>query len=1475
MLRHGFTQRLLLALVLAAVGSGIASAGASAWTPAVTVSGATIGADAPSVGIAADQSSVLAWKHAGFASSLVQARSRSAAGAWGPVVNVSSGDQPALAVNAAGTAAIVWRHPSAFGDRIELTLRSPDGSLAPTEELSVAGVDADTPDVGIAADGTVVAVWRQSDGADDRVQLRVRRADGTLDPVQAVSTPGAPALGPVVKVAPSGAAAAVWRRTLGPNTGVEFASVSPAGAVGATLKPAIAGVSQSPDVGVDDAGDAIVVWQRPDATTDRVQMRTVSAGGALGALKLLSSAASAATQPAMAVSPSGDAVIAWRSLEAGSQRIRALQRSSGGVIGSRELLSSAGVDARSPDVDLSDDGRAVVVWDRPSPITNIQARSLFADGSKSSLATVGTTSAPAPGKPVVDVNNTGGSALGWLRYDGSSTRVRASFGAPDLGMTAENLAHSENETQIVDGGLTIADDDQMLSGATMAITANYLPEDGLGFTDQSGITGEFDASNGVLTLSGSATVAEYQTALRSVTYHDSSDTPSTATRTITVQVSDGASDSATASRKIEVSAADDAPVLETPGAVQTYNEGGAAVPPDATLTVTDVDSTEMEGATAVIGGYVSGDRLNFTDQSTITGAFDVPTRTLTLGGIASVADYQTALRSVTFDSTSGTPGNTSRTIVFTVTDAEATTSATDSQDVDVTPGNDPPTAGDRDFNAVTNTPLRITLDGAPASGTVTGTGTLADSISDPDGSTGLAVIAETVTSVNGGTAAINADGSFAYRSATGDTEETDTFAYRAQDGAGAIGSGTVTITLTERLWYVDSGAAADGDGTVGAPFTSVPDALAAAGWSDTIYVKTGTGGTIAGVTLQPGQKLIGQGEALRVDLGGSGVPSGHQTVLAAGGKPKLVAGLSARVVTLASGSAVRSLQIDPPGGGGGILANGAVVGSTIADVDVSDTGSLGTSPGVDLTNSRGTFDVSNLTVATNGVEALRASNAGTLTVTGSASTLAATGATALRVAGGTTIGAAGLTFQSISSSGAPNGIFLDHTGAGGGLTVTGTGTSGTGGTLATTSGADGATAGNGVYLNTTAGVSLRSMSIHDHPNYAIKGIAVNGFELRDSVVDGTNGNLSGNGASEQEAAVAFTGLTGTAAITGNTISGGRTENVRIVNSSGALGTLTLTGNVVQDNVGDVNKLGDGVWVQATGTATIANANISNNTIRRVKGFSVHVQALDSAQVGTTIAGNTIRGGHPTQAYGGILVDSSNQEYVPASPSPSFNGTVGYTITGNDIQGVSAGSAITSSKGHGTSTFRGTIADNVVGDPLVNGSGASQSLGIFAQAYGAGDHIVAITGNQIRQVSQIAIQASAGVGPVNMDATVTGNSVTNPSAAAISSGINSFNLNTGITSATSPPTVCLDLGGAGALANSFSGIGTAGQADIRVRERFATVLNLRGYGGGSTDTAAVNAWAIARNSANGTPTASSTVGTVGFANTAAGAACRQP
>ncbi|HEX8120637.1 MAG TPA: tandem-95 repeat protein, partial [Solirubrobacteraceae bacterium] len=160
--------------------------------------------------------------------------------------------------------------------------------------------------------------------------------------------------------------------------------------------------------------------------------------------------------------------------------------------------------------------------------------------------------------------------------------------------------------------------------------------------------------------------------------------------TYTVADNRGGSNSATV--QIPVTPDNDAAAVTTlsSSAPSDFTEDGAAVPIDAGLTVSDPDNANLVGATVrVLGGFRAGDQLVFSGQNGITGSYDSGTGVLTLTGTATKANYQTALRSVQFDSTSQDPG-TSRTIEFRAEDGgEAGVPA--SRQVTVEPVNDAPT----------------------------------------------------------------------------------------------------------------------------------------------------------------------------------------------------------------------------------------------------------------------------------------------------------------------------------------------------------------------------------------------------------------------------------------------------------------------------------------------------------------------------------------------------------------------------------------------------------------------------------------------------------------------------------------------------------------------------------------------------------------------------------------------------------------
>ncbi len=135
---------------------------------------------------------------------------------------------------------------------------------------------------------------------------------------------------------------------------------------------------------------------------------------------------------------------------------------------------------------------------------------------------------------------------------------------------------------------------------------------------------------------------------------------------------------------------------------------------------------------------------------------------------------------------------------------------------------------------------------------------------DPPGS--VIGAADTATSLGGTVDVDLASGSFTYDPPLGMQNVDDSFTYRV---AGEIA--TVTISLVERIWYVDNSSPAGGTGTLTSRFNSLVQAELTADANDSIFVFAGNQtdtGQDRGITLLAGQKLLGEGVGLTVN----GVP---------------------------------------------------------------------------------------------------------------------------------------------------------------------------------------------------------------------------------------------------------------------------------------------------------------------------------------------------------------------------------------------------------------------------------------------------------------------------------------------------------------------------------------------------------------------------------------------------------------------------
>jgi Hint domain len=229
-----------------------------------------------------------------------------------------------------------------------------------------------------------------------------------------------------------------------------------------------------------------------------------------------------------------------------------------------------------------------------------------------------------------------------------------------------SVSSSKNGSYHAPGPAVIADSSvivgaavgSIIAGGTVAITSNFVSGDTLAFADQNGITGSYDAAHGVLTLSGTATLAQYSTAMSSVTYAFTPGADPTlgggvAERILSWSVNNGTVTSIPVTSTLSEHFT--RPTLSFGGTI-SYPALGAPIVLDGTTAMSDINASVITGATIEIFGGVSGDLLSATTMGTgITAAYDGTAEVLTLSGTDTIADYVNVLDTVAFSSTAADP----------------------------------------------------------------------------------------------------------------------------------------------------------------------------------------------------------------------------------------------------------------------------------------------------------------------------------------------------------------------------------------------------------------------------------------------------------------------------------------------------------------------------------------------------------------------------------------------------------------------------------------------------------------------------------------------------------------------------------------------------------------------------------------------------------------------------------------------------
>eukprot|EP00058_Branchiostoma_floridae_P003482 XP_002588970.1 hypothetical protein BRAFLDRAFT_89161 [Branchiostoma floridae] len=171
--------------------------------------------------------------------------------------------------------------------------------------------------------------------------------------------------------------------------------------------------------------------------------------------------------------------------------------------------------------------------------------------------------------------------------------------APTLSSASTDVSFTEEGSPVpVSPGVTVSDVDSMIL-ASASVTITNLMDPGweiLNVSTPEALFSVFNATSGILHISGVASVEEYQTTLQTVTYQNTKDEPTTVDRVLAFTSSDGITESIAMNITVSIISVNDPPSIVLSNGNSTYSglfiEDFLPSPiVDSNVTVSDEDST--------------------------------------------------------------------------------------------------------------------------------------------------------------------------------------------------------------------------------------------------------------------------------------------------------------------------------------------------------------------------------------------------------------------------------------------------------------------------------------------------------------------------------------------------------------------------------------------------------------------------------------------------------------------------------------------------------------------------------------------------------------------------------------------------------------------------------------------------------------------------------------------------------------------
>ena len=617
---------------------------------------------------------------------------------------------PAIAMAGNGEFVVVWEGP---GDSVDLFLQRFDrnGVAIGDETLVTTTLAGDQELAGVAMDGAgnFVVAWQDADS--NGLGIFAQRFDATGAPVGVSGFPvntaeenGAQELAAVAMNA-SGQFVIVWQGADADNTGIRaslYASNGSPVSEDFVVNDDEADDQIAPSVAIADDGSFVVAWQCTDAAGQGVYARHFDAAGEPlgGDMAVNQTTVSDQTSPDIAIDASGMPIVTWTSADQDGDKE--------GVYVQR-LLSAGAITWHAG---TGDNDAFVDVEGTPEQI----------NGLLNGLVFTPSTNFTGEARLDITVNDQGNSGSGGALITNDSAIIMVDF--PQLDLDGDDSSGADgvvyqayftpggSEIAVLDSDFVIATPESDLEWVTLTLTnrpdgaAEWLSVDTSGFLN---ISDDWDNPPGSneLRISGRDIIANYETVLASVRYHNIALTPDESARQITVQYEDRNGDlSNTAVTTVLIDK--QPPVISLSGELD-YTEADPAGLIVGSVTIADTDTDYFDGGTLTVDMASSGsldDRLAIEGQAggigeiTLSGNeisynFGGGTGTRIIGTLATAGPYdgltpivvnltsdadttsvEALIKRVSYENVSDNPATNLRAVRFVLEDGEGGRSET-------------------------------------------------------------------------------------------------------------------------------------------------------------------------------------------------------------------------------------------------------------------------------------------------------------------------------------------------------------------------------------------------------------------------------------------------------------------------------------------------------------------------------------------------------------------------------------------------------------------------------------------------------------------------------------------------------------------------------------------------------------------------------------------------------------------------------